>query len=72
MPVNIIQSDEKSKYVYILKDGNNGKKIAHKVNVTIGEIYGDEIEILSGITSGDKLVTQGYQNLYEGQIISDK
>jgi membrane fusion protein, multidrug efflux system len=72
VPVNIIQSDEKSKYVYVLKDGANGKKIAHKVNVTIGEIYGDEIEILTGITSGDKLVTQGYQNLYEGQIISDK
>ncbi len=72
MPVNIIQSDEKSKYVYVLKEGANGRKLAHKVNVTIGEIYGDEIEVLSGIVSGDKLVTQGYQNLYEGQIISDK
>jgi membrane fusion protein, multidrug efflux system len=72
IPVNIIQSDEKSKYVYVLKEASNGKKIAHKVNVTIGEIYGDEIEVLSGIVSGDKLVTQGYQNLYEGQIISDK
>ncbi len=72
VPVNIIQSDEKSKYVYVMKDSNNGKKIAHKINVTIGEVYGDEIEILNGITSGDKLITQGYQNLYEGQIISDK
>jgi membrane fusion protein, multidrug efflux system len=71
IPVNIVQSDEKGKYVYIMKD-SNGKKVAHKVGVTIGEIYGDEIEVLSGITSGDELVTQGYQNLYEGQIISAK
>ncbi len=72
VPVNIIQSDEKGKYVYLMKSGANNKKIAHKTQVTIGEIYGDEIEVLSGIASGDVLVTQGYQNLYEGQMISDK
>jgi RND family efflux transporter MFP subunit len=71
VPVNIIQSDEKSKYVYIMQDGNGGRKITKKRNITVGEIYGDDIEVLSGLTSGDRLIIQGYQNLYEGQVIAE-
>lgn len=69
IPVNIIQSDEKGKYVYVLSDGV--KKTAHKKNVSLGELYGEEVEILSGLAVGDKLITQGYQNLYEGQLIQN-
>ncbi len=71
VPVNIVQNDENSKYVFVMVDGLAGKKVTKKVNVTVGEIYGDEIEILSGLTSGDVLITQGYQNLYEGQFIAE-
>lgn len=72
VPVNIVQSDEKGKYVYTMKDNGGGKKIAHKNVVSIGELHDDEIEILSGLNSGDVLVTMGYQNLYEGQLITNK
>ena len=71
IPINIVQSDEKGKYVYLVKDGQNGKKITHKKNVVLGELYGEDIEILSGLTAGDKLIIQGYQNLYEGQVVQD-
>ena len=70
IPVNIVQSDEKGKYVYLMAE-NEGKKIAKKVNVTLGELYGDQIEILSGLQPGDKLVTKGYQDLYDGQVVND-
>jgi membrane fusion protein, multidrug efflux system len=71
VPVNIVQSDEKSKYVYLMEEGAGGKMFTKKRNVTIGEIYGDDIEILSGLSSGDRIITQGYQNLYEGQLIAE-
>ncbi len=70
IPVNIVQSDEKGKYVYLMVE-HDGKKTAKKVPVVLGELYGDQIEILSGLQPGDQLVTKGYQDLYEGQILSN-
>jgi membrane fusion protein, multidrug efflux system len=68
IPVNIVQNDEKGKYVYVMSSAS-GKNVAHKKTISIGELYGDEIEVLSGLGAGDKLITQGYQNLYEGQLV---
>lgn len=70
IPVNIVQSDEKGKYVFLM-DEVDSKKTAKKVNVSLGELYGDQIEILDGLKPGDKLVTRGYQDLYEGQVLSN-
>lgn len=70
VPVNLVQSDTKGKYVFVLKE-KDGKKLAQKVNVLLGQMYGDDIEILSGLSSGDQVIVQGYQNLYEGQIIEN-
>ena len=69
VPVNTIQSDEKGKYVMIaVKEGN--KLVARKKVVTIGQLYGEKLEIKSGINAGDNIVTEGYQSLYEGQAIT--
>ncbi|MBK8698749.1 MAG: efflux RND transporter periplasmic adaptor subunit [Saprospiraceae bacterium] len=72
IPVNIVQSDEKGKYVYVMVAGKDGRMVTHKKTVTIGELYGSDVEILSGLAAGDKLIIQGYQNLYEGQYIENK
>jgi RND family efflux transporter MFP subunit len=68
-PLNIVQTDEKGKYVYVLEK-NGEKSVARKKIVTVGESYADLIEIKSGLTAGDQLITEGYQNLYEGQVIT--
>ncbi len=70
IPVNIVQSDEKGKYVYLMAE-EEGRKTAKKASVTLGELYGGQIEILSGLQPGDKLVTKGYQDLYDGQLINN-
>ena len=70
IPVNVVQSDETGKYVYVLIKSSNGKAIAHRVVVTIGEVYGVDVEIKGGLKAGDQLVTEGFQNLYEGQLIA--
>ena len=72
IPVNVIQSDETGKYVFVLNKSSNGKTIAHRVIVTIGEVYGANVEIKAGLNAGDQLVTEGFQNLYEGQAITTK
>ncbi len=70
IPVNTIQSDETSKYVYVLSKLSNNKSIAKKIPVVIGEVYGNNVEIKAGLKAGDQLITEGYQNIYDGQIIS--
>jgi len=69
IPVNLVQSDETTKYVYVMEKQSNGKFIAKKKSVMIGEVYGEKVEIKAGLTAGEQIVTEGYQNLYEGQTI---
>ena len=69
VPVNILQNDEKGRYILVAISENN-KLIARKKAVISGELYGDKIEIKSGIAAGDQIITNGYQSLYDGQTIT--
>lgn len=69
VPVNTVQTDEKGKYVYVMEK-NADKMVAKKKMVVPGESYGDTIEIKSGLNNGDQLITAGYQDLYEGQVVA--
>lgn len=69
IPLNVVQSDEAGKYIYIAIN-KNGQLIAEKRRIIIGESYRDGIEVRSGLTGGELLITEGYQNLYEGQVVT--
>jgi len=69
VPVNTIQSDEKGKFVMVAVK-EDGKTVAKKKTVVIGQFYGDKMEIKSGLQAGDVVVTDGFQSLYEGQAIT--
>jgi RND family efflux transporter MFP subunit len=69
IPVNLLQSDEKNKFVYVAVT-EGGKMFARKKIVIAGEFYGNNIEVLSGLAAGDILITEGYQSIYDGQLIS--
>ena len=66
IPLNTLQNDEEGKFVMVAaKEG--GKLVAKKRKVIIGELYGDRLEVKSGLQAGDQLITEGFQSLYEGQ-----
>lgn len=66
--VNTLQTDEQGKFVLVAaKEGD--KLVARKHKVITGELSGDEIEIKQGLQDGDQLITEGYQSLYDGQLI---
>ena len=69
--INLIQNDEKGKFIYVAAS-ENGKLIARKRAVTIGEFYANNIEILSGLAAGEQMVTEGYQSLFDGQNLTTK
>ena len=68
-PLNTLQTDENGKYVLVaVKEGD--KMIARKRKVTIGELYNDMIEIKEGLQPGDQLITEGYQGVFDGQLLT--
>ncbi len=69
VPVNVVQSDEKNKYVYVMEKAGD-KMIAKKKIVTVGEAYNGLIEIKSGLTGGEQIITEGYQTVYDGQSVT--
>ena len=56
--------------MYLVAVTENGKMYARKKRVEIGEMYNDQLEIKSGLSAGDMLITDGFQNLYDGQLIT--
>jgi RND family efflux transporter MFP subunit len=68
IPVNTLQNDETGKYVMVAVL-EKGKLIARKRMVTVGEFYKDQLEIKTGLQAGDQIVTEGFQSLYDGQLI---
>jgi multidrug efflux pump subunit AcrA (membrane-fusion protein) len=69
VPVNLVQSDEKGKYVFVVST-EGGNMIARKKQVTIGQVQGNLVEIKAGLAVGEKLIAEGYQGLYDGQKVS--
>ena len=69
IPVNTLQTDEKGKYVMVAVKQND-QLIAHKKSITIGQTYSDKVQVLSGLDTNDQLITDGFQGLYEGQLIT--
>src|SRR5665213_66067 len=69
--VNTLQNDEEGKFVLVAsREGD--KLIARKRKVVIGQTYGDQVEIKQGLQAGDQLITEGYQAIYDGQLITTK
>lgn len=68
IPVNTVGTDEKGKYVFVAAV-EGSKLVARKRQITIGELYNQLIEVKSGLAAGEQLITEGFQNIYDGQIL---
>jgi membrane fusion protein (multidrug efflux system) len=64
IPVKAIQKSETGDYVFLNVNG-----IAKKTTVKAGATYGGQSEILSGLKSGDQLVTEGASDIEDGDKI---
>ncbi len=69
VPINIIVNADSDPFLYVAED-NQGILKAVKRKVKLGYTYKNEVEIVSGLKSGDKIITVGYQDLNDGDAIS--
>lgn len=68
VPLNIIQNENNTQFVYVAVN-ENGVLTARRRTITVGQVYGGNAELTSGLTIGDKLITTGYAELTEGMAI---
>jgi RND family efflux transporter MFP subunit len=68
VPVNCIQNGIEGSHVFVAVK-ENGKNIAKKRTVIVGETYNENAEILSGLEKGEQLITVGYSDLNDGEVI---
>ncbi|MDP1622915.1 MAG: efflux RND transporter periplasmic adaptor subunit [Bacteroidales bacterium] len=64
----IQNSRDDGQFVFVVAE-ENGKKIARKRSVTPRVSYNGLTEIVNGLSEGDKIITAGYKDLYNGQQI---
>ncbi len=68
IPVNCIQNADGENFVYVaVKEGN--RTIAKKRVVNVGVTYNDKAEIIGGLDKGEQLITEGYSDLNDGELI---
>lgn len=70
IPVNLVQTDDKGKYVYVVEKDSKGRTIAVKKPVVVGESYNNKIEIKAGLQAGMQLISEGYQSIYDKQVVT--
>lgn len=66
---NLVQNTEKGQVVYVAVNEGARKTAKAKV-VKTGQSYNGQVEVIDGLLAGDQLVTQGYQELVDGQPVS--
>ena len=69
IPVDLVQKDEQNSYVYVVAQ-EAGKAVAKKRIIKTGATYNGKVEVTSGLTSNDQVISAGYQNLNEGQLLA--
>ncbi len=70
IPQGYIQnSPDEGQYVFVGSE-ENGKKMARKRAIVTLNSFNGLTEIVSGLNEGDRIITAGYKDLYDGQLIN--
>ena len=57
-------------YVFVVAAGKDGKPRSHVRKVLVGPVLGDEIVILDGLKSGERVATSGSFKLRDAALVA--
>ncbi|QDA59776.1 efflux RND transporter periplasmic adaptor subunit [Hymenobacter jejuensis] len=69
LPVDLVQKDEQNSYVYVVEQKGD-RKVATKRIIQTGATYNGKVEVTQGLKLDDQVISAGYQNVNEGQVVS--
>ena len=68
VPIDVVPVDGLGNYyVWLLKEESGDIYTAHRAAVTVGDLMGDSIQILTGLKKGDRIAMAGVHYLQQGQ-----
>ncbi len=62
-----VGEDRQGRFVFVLEASGEGRGLVRRRQVTLGEIRGTGVEVLSGLRAGERIVTAGLRRLTDGQ-----
>jgi len=65
VPVQVIQKTPQGDFLFVAANGK-----AKATTVKTGRVYNGQVEILSGLAPGDKVIVEGYQELDNGKPVT--
>jgi hypothetical protein len=68
MPKAAVRTEEGTTYVFVMQGGDRVERRAVKV----GTAQGDQIEVLSGLSAGDRVVVEGPNTLVDGARVKEQ
>ena len=69
VPVDIVQKDEENSYVFVVEQ-KGSQKVAAKRVIQTGATYNGKVEVTKGLAANDQVISAGYQNVNEGQVVT--
>jgi membrane fusion protein, multidrug efflux system len=66
VPASAVGEDPEGRFVYVVDADDEGKGIVHRRSVTI-RLVGKDIEVLKGLSDGERVVTAGVTRIQDGQ-----
>jgi membrane fusion protein, multidrug efflux system len=68
VPTSLIRQDVEGSYVYIVQEAS--APVAKRVYLKTGRSDGSFTVVESGLTGGEKIISQGYNRVKQGTLIS--
>ena len=69
LPVNLVQNINSEQVVFVAEE-KDGKWVAARRVVTTGGTFSGKTEILSGLKTGERVISVGYQGLNDAELVS--
>lgn len=66
VPPVAVAEDRKGRFVFVVEPSDSALGVVHRRAVTVGELTADGLEILSGLSDGDRVVTAGVTQIQDG------
>jgi membrane fusion protein, multidrug efflux system len=70
IPVNLIQNAQDGDFVMVAEKTADKQANAKKVSVKQGQNYNGVVEILSGLKKGDWVISTGFQDVNNGEVVA--
>jgi RND family efflux transporter MFP subunit len=69
VPSIIVKQDSRGEFLFVVNQNEEGKSIAQKIYIESGLSYNDRTMIIKGLSTGQKVITAGFNQVSNGNLI---